>query len=286
MGIVRRIGAGASAIALGGTLLLGARQADAHAGWDVLEPAMADAVARNPSDPAVRLEQALAFEAGGRWDQALDALDRAAALGADPDEVSGNRARVLLAAGRVDDARRELDALIVRRPEAPGPYHQRGLALLRLGRPAEAAADLEKAIAALPRVTPEDVFTWRDALLAAGKPAEALRALDRGMLRVGHVPSLELAAIDLQVTLGPARAAVERIDRLIAQNPRNPVWIARRGELLERAGAASEARVAYAEALALIEARPATRRGHHTADLERRLRAALAAHSDPPEEPK
>jgi protein O-GlcNAc transferase len=286
MGIVRRIGAGASAIVLGGSLLLGAREADAHAGWDVLEPAMADKVARNPSDPAVRLEQALAFEAGGRWDQALEALDRAAALGADRDEVSGHRARVLLAAGRIDDAKRELDALIVRRPDAPGPYYQRGLALVRLGRPAAAAADLEKAIATLPRVTPEDVFTWRDALLAAGKPAEALRALDRGMLRVGHVPSLELAAIDLEATRGRARAAVERIDRLIAQNPQNPAWIARRGELLERSGAGDEARVAYAKALAMIEARPAARRSHHTADLERRLRAALAAHPNPAEEPK
>ena len=115
MGIARRIGAGASAVVLGGSLLLGAREAQAHAGLDVLEPAMADKVARNPSDPAVRLEQALAFEAGGRWEQALEALERAAVLGADRDEVSGIRARVLLAAGRADDAKRELDALIARR---------------------------------------------------------------------------------------------------------------------------------------------------------------------------
>ena len=271
---------------LGGSLLLGARQAGAHAGWDVLEPAMADKVARNPSDPALRLEQALAFEAAGRWEQALAALERALALGADPDEVSGLRARVLLAAGRADDAKRELDALIARRPDAPGPYYQRGLALVRLGRPAEAAVDLEKAIATLPRVTPEDVFAWRDALLAAGKPADAVRALDRGMLRVGHVPSLELAAIDLDAALGRHADALGRIDRLIAQNPRNPAWIARRGELLERTGATSEARAAYTKALAMIEARPAARRSHRTADLERRLRAALATRPNPPEEPK
>src|SRR5262245_32811651 len=107
MGIVRRIGAGASAMVLGGSLLLGARQADAHAGFDVLEPAMADKVSRNPRAPAIRLEQALAFEAARRWDEALAALERAAALGADRDEVSGLRARVLLGAGRVDDAKRE-----------------------------------------------------------------------------------------------------------------------------------------------------------------------------------
>jgi Flp pilus assembly protein TadD len=275
MGIVRRIGAGASALVLGGTLLLGDRPAHAHAGLDVLEPAMADKVARNPSDPGARIEQALAFEAGGQWDAALAALNRAAALGADRDEVSGLRGRILLAAGRPEDAKRELDALIARRPDAPGPYHQRGMALVRLGRPAEAAPDLEKAVETLPRVTPEDVLLWRDALLAAGKPTDALRALDRGMLRVGHVPSLELAAIDLDAALGRHAEAVERIDRLIAHNPSNPAWVARRGELLERSGAREQARAAYTQALAMIEAHPAARRSHRTAALERRLRAAL-----------
>jgi tetratricopeptide (TPR) repeat protein len=273
------MGAGASALMLGGTLLLGERPAGAHAGLDVLEPAMSDKVARNPSDPAVRLEQALAFEAAGHWDAALAALERAAALGADRDEVSGLRGRILLAAGRPEDAKRELDALIARRPDAPGPYHQRGLALVKLGRPAEAAPDLEKAVEKLPRVTPEDVLVWRDALLAAGKPADALRALDRGILRVGHIASLELAAIDLDAALGRHAEAVERIDRLIAQNPKNPAWIARRGELLEKSGARREARAAYTQALAMIEAHPISRRSHHTAALERKLRAAL-------EEPK
>jgi len=275
MGIVRRIGAGASALMLGGTLLLGERPAGAHAGLDVLEPVIEDKVARNPSDPAARLEQALALETAGQWDAALAALDRAAALGADRDEVSGIRGRILLAAGRPEEAARELDALIARRPDAPGPYHQRGLALVKLGRPAEAAPDLEKAVEKLPRVTPEDVLAWRDALLAAGKPAEALRALDRGMRRVGHVPSLELAAIDLDAALGRHAEAVERMDRLIAQSPENPAWIARRGELLEKAGDHKEARAAYTQALAMIEARPASRRSQHTAALERKLRAVL-----------
>ncbi|HWP66817.1 MAG TPA: hypothetical protein VNO26_12970 [Candidatus Limnocylindria bacterium] len=275
MEIVRRLGAAAFAVLLGGALLLGARAARAHAGLDLIEPAMAEKVARNPGDPAVRLEQALGFEAAGEWEQALAALDRAAVLGADRDEVSGLRARVLLGAGRADDAKRELDALIARRPDAPGPYLQRAHALVRLGRAADAAADFEKAVDALPRVTPEDVFAWRDALLAAGRRADAVRALDRGMLRVGHVPSLELAAIDLDAALGRYQSAIRRIDRLVAQSPTNPAYLARRGELLAKSGAAAEARAAYVQALALIEGRPAARRSQRTAQLERRLRAAL-----------
>jgi tetratricopeptide (TPR) repeat protein len=280
MGIVYRIGAGASALVLGGSLLLGARDTRAHQGLDVLEPAMADEIARRPSDPVLRLEQAQVFEAGGEWDRALAALDAALALGADPDEVSGLRGRVLLAAGRLEDATRELDRLIARRPDAPGPYYQRGLARLRAERPADAARDFERAVLALPQPAPQHVLAWRDALVAAGKPADAVRALDRGMLRVGQVPSLELAAVDLEVQLGRHRDALRRMDRLIAQSPRNPAWIARRGELLERTGASSEARASYQQALAMITARPAARRSHRTAALERRLRAALAHTSD------
>jgi predicted negative regulator of RcsB-dependent stress response len=139
-------------------------------------------------------------------------------------------------------------------------------------------------VRSLPSPTPQHVLTWRDALLAAGKPAEAVRALDEGMLRVGHVSSLALAAVDLDVQLGNLDAAVGRMDRLIAQNPRNPAWFARRGDLLERAGATADARASYARALAMIEGRPAARRSHRTANLERRLRAALATEPVHPEE--
>jgi predicted Zn-dependent protease len=278
--MVHRIGAGASALVLGGSLLLGARDAQGHAGLDVLEPAMADRVARHPTDPAVRLEQAQVFEAAGAWEQALAALDQAATLGADADQVSGLRGRVLLAAGRLGDARRELDRLIARRPDAPGPYYQRGQVLLRLERPADAARDFERAVATLPAPTPTHVLAWRDALLAAGQPADAVRALDRGMARVGQVSSLELAALDLEEHLGRHRDALQRIERLLAQHPRNPAWVARRGELLARSGKPTDARAAYEHALAMITARPAARRSHSTADLERRLRAALADTTD------
>jgi tetratricopeptide (TPR) repeat protein len=280
MGLVHRIGAGASALVIGSTLLLGSHDARAHADLDSVEAALAEEVARRPRDPQPRLDQAQAFEAAGRWDQALAALDEAASLGGDRDRIDGLRGRVLVAAGRDEEAKRVLDRLIERVPTAPGPRYQRGLALMRLGRPADAATDFAAAIETLPAPNPSQVMAWRDALLAAGKPAEAIRALDRGMLRVGHVPTLELAALDLEERLGRYDAALRRIDRLLAQSPRNPAWLARRGDLLERTGATGDARASYAQALAVIEARPAAQRGQRTAALERRLRAALA--DDPP----
>jgi hypothetical protein len=94
-------------------------------------------------------------------------------------------------------------------------------------------------------------------------------------MKIGPVPSLELAALDLEVSLGRHEDALRRIDRLIATSPRNETWVARRGELLAGAGHDEEARQAYAAALRLIGERPADRRPAPTVALERRLRAAL-----------
>jgi len=277
MGFVQRISAGASALVLGSTLLLGAKESHAHAGLDVVEEALAEEVERRPRDPGARLDQAQAFEAAGAWDQALAALDEAERLGGDRDQIDGLRGRVLVEAGRNEEAKRVLDRLIARLPAAPGPRYQRATALMRLHRPADAAVDFAAAVDTLPSPSPSHVLAWRDALVAAGEPSEAVRALDRGMLRVGNVPTLELAAIDLEERLGRNQAALRRIDRLIAQSPRNPAWLARRGELLERTGATTDAKGSYAQALAMIESRPTAQRSQRTAALERRLRAALAS---------
>ncbi len=117
----------------------------------------------------------------------------------------------------------------------------------------------------------------RDALLSLGKKDEALRALDAGMARVGHVVSLELPAIDLEMELGRPERALARIDALAKTGPPNPLWIARRGEILDKAGRGAEARAAYEKALALIAEKPADRRGRPIEDLKRRLELTLAS---------
>jgi Flp pilus assembly protein TadD len=91
------------------------------------------------------------------------------------------------------------------------------------------------------------------------------------------VPTLQLPAIDLALALGRDADALRRIDALLAQNPRNERWLVRRGEILERSGRASEANHTYPVAWALIDPRPAGRRGGRVRALEQRLRAHLAS---------
>lgn len=264
-------------LAFGLALGLAPAMAFAHAGLDELDVATREELSKRPDDPQLHLERARVLQMKGAWDAALEQVEAAAAHGGDPDVLGQVRASIYLDAGLPRMARVELDRLLARRPEAAGLLHDRGRAWLAMGDPEAAARDFADAIAKGPRPTPEQVIAHRDVLLALGRKEDALRALDAGASRLGRIVSLELPAVDLEVELGRFDAALARLDRLAASGPPNPLWIARRGELLEKAGRAREARAEYAKALALIDARPAARRGKPFLQLKRRLETALAA---------
>jgi predicted Zn-dependent protease len=249
----------------------------AHAGLDELDARAKAEVAARPDSAEAHLGRALVLQEKGEWDAALATIEDAAARGADPDTVGARKAGVYLAAGFPRMAIVEIDRVLARRPAAYDLLHQRGRARLALGDAEGAARDFGEAIAKGSRPTPEQVLARRDALLALGRKREALAALDEGMARVGHVVSLTMPAVDLELELGRPDAALARLDALARTGPPNPLWIARRGEVLARAGREKDAHAEYAKALALLDARPPGRRAKPLDDLRRRLTTALAA---------
>jgi tetratricopeptide (TPR) repeat protein len=232
---------------------------------------------RRGSDPAGHLEEANLRRQARDFDGALVSVERAATLGADPGDVAIVRGQVYLDAGWPGAARAEVDRALRTHPERFHVRLTRARASHRLGELTAAAADYRTALAGMRSPTPDHVVEYRDVLLEAGDTAGALAALDLGMTRIGPVPTLQLPAIDLALALGRDADALRRIDALLAQNPRNERWLARRGEILQRSGRTNEAKHTYTVALALIEARPAGRRGGRVRALEQRLRAHLAS---------
>lgn len=248
----------------------------AHVGIDELDSRAKAIVAAKPDSPEAHLDLSRVLQEERQWDAALVAVEEAAALGADPDVVGARRAGIYLDAGFPRMAKVEIDRVLARRPTAYDLLHQRGRAWLALGDAEAAAKDFGEAIAKGSRPTPEQVLARRDALLALGKKREALGALDEGMARVGPVVSLTMPAIDLELELGRPDAALGRLDALAKTSAPNPLWIARRGEILAQAGRTGDARAEYAKALALLDARPQGRRGKPLDDLRKRLQTALA----------
>ncbi|MBX3027118.1 tetratricopeptide repeat protein [bacterium] len=266
------------AAALAGTvLLLCAATARAHVGADELLAAARSAAAAHPGDAVAHLHLAQALRIAGDWNGALVALGAAQRAGADLDEVAAMRAGVLLDAARPADALAELDRLLARRPEAPAAHYDRGRACLALGRTADAARELAIAVATLPAPRPEQVLLLGDALLAQGRVADAIAALDAGMARLGLIAALQLPAVDLELRRDRSDAALARLDALLARAGGNPAWLVRRAEILTRAGRPDEARAAYQDAAALLAAHAGNRRIHAFDALADQIAAALAA---------
>ena len=71
-------------------------------------------------------------------------------------------------------------------------------------------------------------------------------------------------------------AALRRVDTMLRSQARRDIWLARRGDILVRAGRAKRARRAYREALLVLDGLPASIRRHKdTVELRQRLLGLL-----------
>ena len=238
-------------------------------------------LALHPLDAEPYLKRGELRRAHGELPAALRDFERAAALDPSSAEARFWIGRTHLEAGRAGDARSALDLAIALKPDHVGALAARGRALAALGLRLESAADFTRAIQAHtpPDVPDPDLYLARAAALAAAGEAhlaDALRGLDEGLARLGPAVSLQLAAIDLEMRLGHHDAALQRLDLAATRSPRKERWLARRGEILARAGRPDEARAAYEAALAAIGNLPPRRRAADAVGaLEGDVRAAL-----------
>jgi tetratricopeptide (TPR) repeat protein len=242
-----------------------------------LEQANAAIVAR-PGAAEPLLVRADLYRRHGDLEEALADVERAAALEPELVRVEYVRAETLAAAGRQLEAVAAYGRYLAVYPDHPEAREGRASALFALGRPLEAARDLDVAVAHQPVPLPGTYLARARALADAGDAYldEAIAGLDAGIAVLGPVVALERAAIELELRRGAVDAALERLDRVRLRSPRQESWLARRGEILERAGRREEARVAYVEALAALEQLPPERRRNVAMrDLEVTLRAAL-----------
>ena len=263
-------------LALGLALALTPAVARGHAGVDRLDTTTRDELAKHPDDPQAHLARARVLQMEGKWDAALEEIELAAARGGDPDVLGQARATIYLEAGFPRMAKVEIDRVLARRPELHGLVFERGRAWLAIGNADAAARDFGEAIAKGPLPSPEQVLMHRDALVGLGRKDDALHALDAGIARIGHVVTLEMPAIDLELQLGRPDRALARMDALAKTGPPNPLWLARRGEILEVAGRGADARADYEKALVLIAQKRQDRLGKPIEDLKHRLELALA----------
>ncbi len=230
----------------------------------------------HPKDPALYVKRGELHREHGEWDQALADLNRAAELAPGQPGLDLLRGRVFLEAGWPHSAVVYLDHFIAQAPGHVEARVTRARAEVKLSNFDQAAADYSAAIQSSKSPLPEFFIERSEALQSAGKPSEALASLDEGIKRLGPLVTLELYAIDLDVRQQRFDPALARLERIMKQSQRKETWLAKKGEILEKAGRKKEADAAFSAALQAIANLPPSRR-HNPAmiELEKRLKAML-----------
>lgn len=230
-------------------------------------------IQRDPQNAALYLRRGDLLGLDGDCESALADFVAAERLAPRLGTLDLARGHALLRCGRLAAAREPLDRFLAAHPDHRGARALRARVLLALGDFRGAAGDYDRALAGLAGPAPDDYVARASAWAAAGEPERALRGLDEGIVRLGPIVSLELPAIEIELSRGRLDAALARVDTIAARTPRREPWLARRAEILERADRADEARAACEAALlGLAKARP-TRTNR---ELEGRLQAMLA----------
>jgi tetratricopeptide (TPR) repeat protein len=245
---------------------------------------MTKRIRQHPKDPLLYLKRAELHRAHRDWKAAL--ADYATLLRLDPSEseVDFYRGRMLLDANRLSEALDNLDRFLGVQPEHTSARVVRARTLARLGRSAAAAEDFTRALDKISTPAPELYIERAKAFAAGGQGVDtALESLDEAIRKLGPLITLQLTALDIEVSAKRYDAALARIDRIAATTARKETWLARKGDLLIRAGRTSEARKCYQEALQAMEALPVHRRNTRAmVELEQRVRQRLKGSSETP----
>jgi predicted Zn-dependent protease len=115
-------------------------------------------------------------------------------------------------------------------------------------------------------------------LLAAGPQYSdrALEGLNEGINRIGPAVTLQLLAIDIEVSKNRYPEALARLDKIIARADRKDIWLVEKGKLLQKAGRTEEANQVFKAALMEIQSLPiGIREAKQTKDLEVFLRNTI-----------
>jgi predicted Zn-dependent protease len=214
-------------------------------------------IAAEPKSAALYLRRAELHRIHREWDAAD--LDYAKVLELEPKhaEVSWLRARAWLEADKAVMALRELDRYLARFPDHASARLTRARALAVVGRNAQSAADYAIALERLPQTEPDHYLEQHRVQQSAGLSWETqLASLEKGLRRLGSVPSLEDAALDVEVRAKQWDAALARLDRQASAAARKERWLYRRGLVLVQADRKEQASDAFHASLDAIDRLP------------------------------
>jgi len=232
-----------------------------HGAWHEKIEKLRALLVVQPDEARLHLEIADVFVRHGDWLEALAHLDRIDALEPGEFDLRLLRGQALVGAARMGAARAVLDDFLKSAPQHPVALTARARALAELGEEEACLADYRAAIGATPDPEPDLFREVAEALGKRQRLDEAVSVLRSGLAKLGDVPALLTAAMQLEIATGRVDDAIGRVDTLRRQAPRPEPWMAKRAEILTRAGRHDDARAAWQALLDHIATLPNLDRG-------------------------
>lgn len=193
-------------------------------------------------------------------------------------ETDAPRAEGLMLLGRNRPALESLNRCLDRNPSSSRCLVLRARVFARLGEADSAINDYRKALSLAPNPEPDLLLEVSAALVAHKQTTAAQEVLDKGIARLGALPSLVDAAVEIDFGNGNIEGALKRIDVARDAAPRPEPWMARHASILARAGRRAESRAAWQSLITHIAALPSAERTSHAMySRVREARDALAA---------
>jgi tetratricopeptide (TPR) repeat protein len=253
------------AVLTGWLVLFPAGSIHAHGGFHERATALTAALKERPDDPDLLFQFALANLDHGDWEVTLLQLNRVEQLAPGKYPTDLVRGRALAGGGKFEAARKALDAFLATHPRHGLALAARARVASELGDPQQAVADATAAIDTTTRPEPDAYFELANFLVAAGRSAEAIQALDQGMTKLGPLPALFNRALELEISLDRKAAVVARLDTQLVVTPPElqPARMAQRAAILARIGRLEDAHKAWLALRDRLTALPPLERNSH-----------------------
>ena len=246
-----------------GLLLAATNQVSAHGALHQQLIDVSAQLAERPDDFDLLLRRGELQRLHGSWAESRADFEKAQKLRPDELEPVFRLGRLELDAENPTAAAHWLEVTLEKKPHHIEAALLMARAQVKLGHPSAAIESFTTAIHWSRQPRPEWFLERSKAILAAGKDPKdraalkrATASLDEGLELIGPVPTLQLAAIELDLRAGFVDVALRRLDTVREASERKETWWFRRGLILEEAGRPQEARQAFDATLAALEALP------------------------------
>lgn len=232
-----------------------------HGAYHEVVSSIQAALKTSPDDAALRYKLAEAHAGHEEWPECLEEITKVERLAPGVHPTGYLRGFALHHSGQNDQAKEVLDLFLSTHPEHAQALATRGRVFTKLDRPADAAADLQAALKFSPSPESELIEDLALAYQKIGKPEEASRTIDEALKSSADPISLLDCALRLETEAGMWDSALRRIDGLQKAAPRPEPWMAKRAELLAKAGRTEDARAAWISLRDHLAALPSLERG-------------------------